>query len=210
MIGYARVSTAEQNVEMQIDALMRAGVDRQDIYFESASGAKNSRPELENALRASEAGDTIVVWKLDRIARSLIHLLELLQRLEAEGVKFRSLTEGVETETPAGRMIMHVLGALAEFERDLIRERTRAGVEAAKRRGVKFGARKQVSDEAIAKAWKRVYEGDETRVLVAKELKITTHQLARRLKDHEAKVASRVPKKKAVTKKRALKRRGKK
>ena len=139
LIGYARVSTAEQSVEMQVEALKKAGVDETYIYNESVSGSKKNRPELAKALRSLEAGDTLVVWKLDRIARSMTHLLELLEGLEARDLRFRSLTEGVETETPAGRLILHVLAALAQFERDLIRERSRAGVVAIER-GVKFGA----------------------------------------------------------------------
>lgn len=209
LVGYARVSTSEQRVEMQTNALIRAGVDPSMTFSESASGVKKDRPALRDALRACGSGDTLVVWKLDRVARSMLGLLKLLQGLEERGVKFRSLTEGFDTQTLAGRLVMHVLAALAEFERGLIRERTQAGVDNARAKGVKFGARKRISDERIAKAWTQVHEKGRTRVDVAADLGITTHQLARRFKEHEAAVAAEVAsasKKKRTTKKAAKRR----
>ena len=197
LVGYARVSTADQSVQMQIDALVKAGVAEEHVYSESASGSKKDRPQLARALRSMRPGDTLIVWKLDRIARSMTHLLELLQGLEADGKKFRSLTEGIETQTPSGRLIMHMLAALAEFERDLIRERSRAGVKAAQARGVKFGAEEKVSDAQVLEAWKRVHEGGETRKDVAKSLKITTMTLSRRFKKLEAERAARSKKRAA-------------
>lgn len=211
LVGYARVSTSDQRVEMQTNALLRAGVAPEDIFSESASGVKKNRPQLAAAMRALGPGDTLVVWKLDRIARSMLGLLKLLEELEVRGVKFRSITESFDTDSLSGRLIVHMLAALAEFERGLIRERTQAGIDNRRAQGVKWGARKRVSDAQIAKAYKRVHEKDETRVAVAKSLGITTHQLARRMKEHEAAVAAaaKAKKKPAAKKKRSTKARGK-
>lgn len=135
--GYARVSTQEQETHLQVDALNRAGVDV--IYEEKASGGDRERTVLNKLLSELQAGDSLVVFKLDRVARSLAHFLEILARIETIGASFVSLTETIDTKTPAGRMIMQIFGAFAEFERELIRERTRAGMVAAFNRGVKFG-----------------------------------------------------------------------
>lgn len=124
---------------MQIEALMKAGCARQHIHVEKVSGAASRRPKLEWALESLRPGDTLVVWKMDRMARSLIDLLNRMERLGQLGVQFVSITEKIDTTTPGGRLVFHVLAAIAEFERDLIRERTRAGVKAAQARGVKFG-----------------------------------------------------------------------
>lgn len=137
LIGYARVSTHEQDCALQEDALRAAGCDR--LFLETASGAKRDRPELRAALAAMQEGDTLVVWRLDRLARSLRHLLETVEGLEARGMKFRSLTEAMDTSTSGGKLILSVLGAMAEFERALISERTKAGLEAARLRGRKGG-----------------------------------------------------------------------
>jgi DNA invertase Pin-like site-specific DNA recombinase len=137
LIGYARVSTQEQETHMQIDALRKAGV--KEIYEEKRSGGDRKRPVLAEVLARLHAGDTLVVFKLDRIARSLKHLLEILDQIETAGAGFRSLTETIDTTTPSGRMMMQIIGAFAEFERELIRERTRAGIKAAKARGAVFG-----------------------------------------------------------------------
>lgn len=137
LIGYARVSTQEQETHMQIDALKKAGVV--EIHEEKRSGGDRRRPVLAQVLARLHKGDTLVVFKLDRIARSLKHLLEILDQIEAAGAGFRSLTETIDTTTPSGRMMMQIIGAFAEFERELIRERTRAGIKAAKARGAVFG-----------------------------------------------------------------------
>jgi DNA invertase Pin-like site-specific DNA recombinase len=137
LIGYARVSTQEQETHMQIDALRKAGVE--EIHQEKKSGGDRRRPVLAAVLEKLHRGDTLVVFKLDRIARSLKHLLDILEQLESKGAGFRSLTETIDTTTPSGRMMMQIIGAFAEFERELIRERTRAGIKAAKARGVVFG-----------------------------------------------------------------------
>lgn len=150
VIGYARVSTADQNTAMQIDALKQAGCDR--IFEDQASGAKTERPGLTEAVRYVREGDTLVVWKLDRLGRSMQHLLEIITELEGRGVGFRSITENIDTTTPGGRLIFHLFGALAQFERDLIRERTHAGLRAAKDRGRTGGRKAAVTPEKLDKA----------------------------------------------------------
>ena len=132
-LGYARVSTTDQNPELQQDALNAAGCFR--IWTDKASGAKTDRPELAAVMDALRPGDTLVVWRLARLGRSLPHLIETVTQLEARGVAFKSLTEEINTTTPGGKLIFHIFGALAEFERNLIRERTMAGLSAARDRG---------------------------------------------------------------------------
>lgn len=140
LIGYARVSTEDQRLDMQIDALERAGVDPDNIFVEKVSGASKKRPELDAAMRACRSGDTLVVWRLDRVARSLRELLDRMASLEARKIGFRSMTESIDTGTAVGRLIMHVVGAIAEFERQLTVERTRAGMKAHRDRGGRVGA----------------------------------------------------------------------
>lgn len=140
LVGYARVSTSEQSLDLQRDALLKAGVLPDNLHEEQVSGVAAKRPKLRLALLDAVHGDTFVVWKLDRLGRSMLDLLQRIEEMEARGVKFRSLTEGIDTTTPAGRLLMHMIGSLAQFERDLIRERTRAGMEAVRARGQKFGA----------------------------------------------------------------------
>ncbi len=142
-IGYARVSTDDQNLDLQRDALNRAGC--RSIYEETASGKSSTRPELEHCLRALRSGDTLVVWRLDRLGRSLSDLVKLVAELEHRGIGFESLQEKIETESASGKLQFHVFAALAEFERNLIRERTRAGLAAARARGRK-GGRKPALD----------------------------------------------------------------
>ena len=132
-IGYARVSTTDQDLALQLDALAKVGCTR--IFEDTASGAKAERPGLAAALSFAREGDILTVWKLDRLGRSLSHLIETVSALKARGVGFRSLTESIDTTTPGGRLVFHIFGALGQFERDLIRERTRAGLEAAAARG---------------------------------------------------------------------------
>jgi len=132
-IGYARVSTHEQDAVLQHDALTESGCAR--IFTDTASGAIAERPQLAAALDQLRPGDTLVVWRLDRLGRSLRHLIETVEMLEQRGVGFRSLRESIDTTTPGGRLVFHVFGALAEFERELIRERTLAGLASARARG---------------------------------------------------------------------------
>lgn len=144
-IGYARVSTLEQNLDLQRDALKAAGCEK--IVVEKASGAKKDRSGLERVREQLRKGDVLVVWRLDRLGRSLRHLIELMTELEGQGTGFQSVTEAIDTTTPGGKLVFHIFGALAEFERNLIRERTKAGLEAARARGRKGGRRKKLGEK---------------------------------------------------------------
>lgn len=148
-IGYARVSTADQTLEPQMDILSEVGCEK--LFTDVASGVRTERLGLDKALSSCCKGDTLVVWKLDRMGRSMSHLIEMIQKLEQKGVGFRSLTEKIDTTTAGGRLIFHLFGALAEFERDLIRERVQAGLRSARARGRK-GGRPPVSEETKAMA----------------------------------------------------------
>lgn len=167
-IGYARVSTQDQDPALQLDALRAAGCAR--TFEDRASGARADRPGLGQALDYVRDGDVLVVWKLDRLGRSLPHLLETVAGLERRGVGFRSLTEAIDTTTSSGRLVFHLFGALGQFERDLIRERTRAGLEAAAARGRKGGRKAVVTAEKLARA----------RTIIAKGL--TVREAAMRVK----------------------------
>ena len=150
LIGYARVSTADQTLALQLDALRVAGCEQ--VFEDRASGAKADRPGLAEAVAYVRRGDTLVTWKLDRLGRSMAHLIETVRLLDARGVGFRSLTEGVDTTTPGGTLVFHLFGALAQFERDLIRERTNAGLKAAEARGRKGGRKPVVTPDKLARA----------------------------------------------------------
>lgn len=149
-VGYARVSTLDQDPRLQLDALAAAGCER--TYLDRASGARADRPELAAALDYLRPGDTLVVWRLDRLGRSLSHLLATLDGLTARGVAFRSLAEGMDTSTAQGRLLAQLLGAFAEFERALVRERTRAGLAAARALGRRGGRRRVLSPGQIRAA----------------------------------------------------------
>ena len=149
-IGYARVSTMEQNLDLQRDALKAAGCKK--IIEDTASGGKVKRDGLERVRELLRKGDVLVVWRLDRLGRSLKHLIELMAELEGQGIGFQSMTEAIDTTTPGGKLVFHIFGALAEFERNLIRERTHAGLEAARARGRKGGRRKKLGDKQRALA----------------------------------------------------------
>jgi DNA invertase Pin-like site-specific DNA recombinase len=148
LIGYARVSTLEQSLDLQKDALQKAGSER--IFTDTLSGATAVREGLNEALSHLRIGDVLVVWKLDRLGRSLKHLIETVTDLESRGIGFRSLTENIDTTTAGGKLIFHVFGALAEFERDLIRERTLAGLSAARTRGRSGGRPRSLTPKKIA------------------------------------------------------------
>lgn len=137
LIGYARVSTQDQSLDLQRDALLAAGCER--VFSDVASGAASDRAGLGEVLEFMRTGDTLVVWKLDRLGRSLKHLIEVVTDLQARGVGFRSLQEAIDTTTSGGKLVFHVFGALAEFEREIIRERTQAGLRAARARGRRGG-----------------------------------------------------------------------
>lgn len=181
LIGYARVSTGEQNLEMQIKALEEAGCKK--IFTEKASGAQRDRPELKAALeymRPSE-GDILVVWKLDRLARSLKQLIETIEALEKNGIGFRSLTEAIDTTSPGGKLVFHVFGALSEFERGLIRERTMAGLKAAKAMGRVGGRPPSLKADDLVAAKALLKDKNITVKEVAKRLKIDNSTLYRYL-----------------------------
>jgi DNA invertase Pin-like site-specific DNA recombinase len=144
-IGYARVSTSDQNLDLQKDALQLAGC--QKIFTDTASGVKAQRPGLTEALQHCRSGDTLVVWKLDRLGRSLSHLVETVRELVERGIGFKSLQESIDTTTSGGKLIFHLFASLAEFERDIIRERTNAGLSAARARGRKGGRPKGVDEK---------------------------------------------------------------
>ena len=164
LIGYARVSTEDQTLDLQRDALTKAGCDR--LFTDTMSGAKADRPGLAEALAFARPGDTLVVWRLDRLGRSLRHLIETVTALEQRGIGFKSLTESIDTTSPGGKLVFHIFGALAEFERDLIRERTHAGLTAARARG-RTGGRptvKAFQDPKKLAAAKKLYEDKQTPV----------------------------------------------
>lgn len=152
LIGYARVSTADQKLSLQEDALLSAGC--QKIYGEIASGAKSERVELTKALNDCREGDTLVVWKLDRLGRSIRHLIDTVKLLESKKIGFKSLQENIDTTTSGGKLIFHIFSALAEFERDIIRDRTQAGLSAARRRNRNGGRPKALNDRQIILAKK--------------------------------------------------------
>jgi DNA invertase Pin-like site-specific DNA recombinase len=166
LIGYARVSTAEQDTALQTDALRKAGCKR--IFEDTISGAKAERPGLASALEFLRDGDVLAVWRLDRLGRSLPHLIEVISALEARGVGFRSLTESIDTTTSGGRLIFHVFGALGQFERDLIRDRTKAGLSAAAARGRKGGRKPVVTADKLQRAREQIATGLNVREAAAR------------------------------------------
>ena len=157
LIGYARVSTPDQQLSLQQDALERAGCER--VFDDQASGARTDRPGLAEALAYLRSGDTLVVWKLDRLGRSMSHLIEKIGELAARGIGFRSLTENIDTTTPGGMLVFNIFGSLAQLERDLIRERTQAGLRAARERGSKGGRRPVVTPDKLRKARAHIAAG---------------------------------------------------
>src|SRR5918911_1919924 len=148
LIGYARVSTQDQTLDLQLDALKHAGCEK--FYTDTASGAKAERKGLEEALDYAREGDILVVWRLDRLGRSLRHLIETITTLNNRKVGFKSITENIDTTTSGGKLVFHIFGALAEFERDIIRERTTAGLEAARARGRFGGKPRALTDKKVA------------------------------------------------------------
>jgi DNA invertase Pin-like site-specific DNA recombinase len=178
-LGYARASTDTRETHLQMDALKRAKCSR--IYEEKASGAKAERPELMQLLDNARKGDVIIVWKLDRMARSLRQLIETTVLLSERGVELHSLTENINTTTPSGKLTFHIFAALAEFERDLMRQRVNAGLKAARRRGRVGGRPKALAEADLKKARALLRSGDYTKVQVAKELAVSRHTLWRAL-----------------------------
>jgi DNA invertase Pin-like site-specific DNA recombinase len=171
LIGYARVSTSDQNPQLQLDGLNAAGCEK--IYVEKASGANRNRPELEAALDYAREGDTIVVWKLDRLARSMRQLIDTIEELEHRCVSFRSLTENIDTTSAGGKLVFHIFGALAEFERGLIKERTKAGLAAAKAQGKVGGRKPALTPDDLGHAKALLADPTITVGDVAKRLKVS-------------------------------------
>jgi DNA invertase Pin-like site-specific DNA recombinase len=179
LTGYARVSKDDQETAVQVTALKSAGCER--IYREKASGGRWDRPELHRLLDNLRKDDVLVVWKLDRLSRSLRDVLMIMERLGEAKVGFRSLTEAIDTTTPAGRMMMQMVGAFAEFERAMLRERTKAGLEAAREEGRIGGRRPKLSPQQQAEIRKMVTRGDNTAAAAARLFKIHPATVSRLL-----------------------------
>lgn len=179
-IGYARISTTDQNLAVQRDALKAAGCER--IFTDKGiSGRVADRPGLDRALKALKRGDTLIVWKLDRLGRSLAHLVQTVADLGKRGIGFRSLSDPIDTTNAGGRLVLHMMGALAEFERSLIVERTKAGLQAAKRRGVRLGRKPKLTAAQVAHA-RRLMDGGENGRTVALSFGVARSTLYEALK----------------------------
>jgi DNA invertase Pin-like site-specific DNA recombinase len=180
LVGYARVSTTEQTLDLQLDALKKAECSK--IFTDTASGAKTERKGLDEALAYVRPGDILVVWRLDRLGRSLKHLIEVVTDLEKRGIGFKSLTESIDTTTSGGKLIFHIFGALAEFERNLIRERTQAGLLAARARGRKGGRPKSLTGKKLVML-QELYNSKQHAIAdICKSLKISRATLYRYVK----------------------------
>lgn len=176
-IGYARVSTDDQTLDLQRDALKKAKC--KDVYEEHASGKSTARPELEACLKALREGDTLIVWRLDRLGRSLVDLIRLTQELQKRGIGFASLTERIDTRSPTGQLVFHLFGALAEFERNLIRERTMAGLKAARARGRKGGRPRKLSPKDLKTVRALLKSGDVPVSTIAEQFRVARSTLYR-------------------------------
>ncbi len=179
LIGYARVSTNDQETVTQVAALKAAGCER--IFREKASGGRWDRPELQRLLDQLRKSDVLVVWKLDRLSRSLRDVLTIMERLGEAGAEFRSLTEAIDTTTPAGRMMMQMVGAFAEFERAMLKERTKAGLDSAREEGRIGGRRPKLSPQQQTEIRKMVSKGDKTAADAARLFKIHPATVSRLL-----------------------------
>lgn len=183
--GYARVSTTEQNMDLQLTALNAAGCVRV-LTDEGFSGANFSRPGLNKVMRVLRSGDTLIVWRLDRLGRSLFELLKLVRDLNERGVEFRSLSENLDTSTSGGRLLLHLLASMAEFERSLISERTRAGMAAARARGSRIGRRPAMTAEQLVNARTAIDIDHRSVAEVAGEYRIHPRTLGRLLREQQA------------------------
>jgi DNA invertase Pin-like site-specific DNA recombinase len=179
LLGYARVSTTDQQPQLQVDALTSAGCYR--VFVETASGARSDRPVLAQVLDQLRPGDTLVVWKLDRLGRSLRHLVDTVTALADRGIGFRSLQEAIDTTTPGGKLVFHVFAALAEFERDLIRERTTAGLAAARARGHHGGRPPVLTPQKLKVAQEMYRSGEYTVAAIATTLGVSRASIYRHL-----------------------------
>ena len=180
IVGYARVSTHEQNLELQRDALHQAGCER--VLEDRISGSATDRPGWTQARAIVRPGDTLVVWRLDRLGRSLKHLIETVTDLDAQGIGFKSLTENLDTTSAGGRLVFHIFGALAEFERELIRERTMAGLASARARGRTGGRPRKLDNKKIANARRLLEDPNQSVTEVAGLLGVSRTTLYRALK----------------------------
>src|SRR5262245_31597313 len=191
LIGYARVSTQDQNPDLQLKALKAAGCKK--VFVEKASGAQRERPELKAAVEYARSGDTLIVWKLDRMARSLKQLIETIEDLEQRKIGFKSLTEAIDTTTSGGRLVFHIFAALAEFERSIIRERTIAGLAAAKARGARPGRKPALDGNDIDAAKALLLKGELTVAEVAGRLGVAPSTLYKHIPAARAVVTRREP-----------------
>jgi len=182
LLGYARVSTDDQRLDLQIAALTAAGVEPDRIYTDTASGARANRPGLLQALKDLRAGDVLVIWRLDRLGRSLRDLIDLADRINQAGAGPRSLTEAIDTTTPTGEMVFHFMGAIAQFERALIRERTMAGLKVAREKGRRGGRPAKLPPRKLAIARTLLAAPDMTSTQVAEQLGVSRATLYRALK----------------------------
>lgn len=189
-IGYARVSRGDsQEVKIQVETLKAAGCER--VYTEEASGGRWNRPELHRLLDHLRPGDTLVVWKLDRLSRSLKDFLLILERVEQSGATFESLTEKIDTHSPAGRMVMQMLGSFAEFERAMIRERTKQGLEYARSQGRKGGRRQTLTPAQKELIIKLVDSGEQKASDAARHFRVSQSTISRILAEHRQKTLNR-------------------
>lgn len=182
-IGYARVSTHEQLLDLQVSALTNSGCDRL-FTDQGVSGAKFERPGLAKALSALEPGSMLIVWRLDRLGRSLIELIQLINDLGDRGVEFRSLTEAIDTSSSGGRLTFHIMGAMAEFERAILSERTRAGMAAARARGNRIGRRPALTEKQKVEARKAVEKQKRPLDEVAERYGVHPRTLSRLIREH--------------------------
>lgn len=189
LIGYARVSTQDQKPELQLDALK--AVDCERVFTEKASGAQRDRPQLTAALDYMRPGDTLVVWKLDRLARSLKQLIETVETLERRGIGLKSLTEAIDTTTAGGKLVFHLFGALAEFERSIILERTKAGLQAARERGRMGGRPPALTEKDLIEARALLANPEITVTQAAKRLGVAASTLYRHLPGGRGEVEGR-------------------
>lgn len=190
-LGYARVSTRDQDAALQHDALTAAGCER--IFTEQASGSTVMRPELERLLDYARRGDVIVVWRLDRFGRSIRHLIEQMDDLESRGIHFVSLQESIDTTTPTGKLTFHIFSALAEFERSLIVERTRAGLEAARARGRLGGRPRKITPMQRTAIYQMYATGDHTGQQIADIFGIARSSVYRVIAEKSAGTPARTP-----------------
>ena len=189
LLGYARVSTSDQTTAPQEEALRAAGCRK--IYRDTASGARTARPGLDALLDAAREGDTVVVWRLDRLGRSLAHLIETVGTLEKTGRGFRSITESIDTTTPAGRLVFHLFASLAQFERELLHERIRAGVASARARGRTGGRPRALEPKKAKLAVRLMSDRDRNVAEVCRTLNVSRSTLYRIVREHQETPAAR-------------------